>query len=179
MAHSLTNQGSNGPVHASDFGLAAWWGIVGVHLTIGNAIVRLGAKGVDAMTSGLSAGQWALLVVWVAFMLYSEGYRGFHLRYSPMVVARAKTLKHAPLLHKLLAPAYVMGLFHATLRRKIMSYGVIAAVSVVVMFVRQLDQPWRGIVDVGVVLGLLTGLASISYWAFSDGELVSAELPEK
>lgn len=165
--------------HLSQFGWAGWWGVLGIHVTIGNAIVRLGERGVEAVMSGLSPVQWGILLLWVGFMLYTEGYRGFHLRFSPMVIARAKTLTtDAPLLHRLLAPAYVMGLFHATRRRLALSWGLLGMISVMVMLVRLLDQPWRGIVDAGVVLGLLAGLVSVSVWACSSGELVSAETPE-
>ena len=166
--------------HFARFGWAGWWGVLGIHVTIGNAIFRLGERGVEAVTSGLSPLQWISLVLWVGFMLYTEGYRGFHLRFSPMVIARAKTLTaDAPLLHRVLAPAYVMGLFHATRRRLALSWGLLVMISIMVLLVRLLDQPWRGIVDAGVVLGLLAGLLSVSVWAASTGELVSAETPER
>lgn len=166
--------------HVSHFGWASWWGVLGIHVTIGNAIWRLGARGVEAVVGGLTPLQWLILAAWVAFMLYTEGYRGFHLRFSPMVIARARTLAgDAPLWHKVLAPAYVMGLFHATRRRLLLSWGLLVMIATMVMLVRLLEQPWRGIVDAGVVLGLLAGLISVSAWALSTGALVSPELPEE
>lgn len=159
-------------------GIASWWGLAGVFALVGQAIYRLGPKGLEAVNGGLSTVQWAVLVVWVGFMVYSEGYRGFHLRFSPMVVARAETLSgRGPWWHKVLAPAYCMGLFHATRRRLILSWGLLGGISVLVVLVRQLDQPWRGIVDAGVVFGLAAGLASMAFWVLSERELVSPELP--
>lgn len=161
-------------------GFASWWGLVGVTALVGRAVTRLAPIGVDAVVGGLSIVQWMVLVAWSVFMVYAEGYRGFHLRFSPMVVARAETLTRAdaPLWHRILAPAYCMGWFHATRRRLIKSWGITIGVALLVLVVRMLEQPWRGIVDVGVVLGLTMGLASMLWWALvSDAPLVSAELP--
>ncbi|MCO4744478.1 MAG: hypothetical protein KC912_06815 [Proteobacteria bacterium] len=160
-------------------GLASWWGLFGVTVFVGRAITRLAPIGYEAVAGGLSAVQWCILVGWCGFMLYTEGYRGFHLRFSPMVVARAETLtSDAPLWHRLLAPAYCMGWFHATRGRLIRSWGVTFAVIAVVIVVRQLPQPWRGVLDVGVVLGLSAGLLSMMWWAFvTDRPLVSPQLP--
>jgi hypothetical protein len=68
------------------------WGLGGILLLLVQAIARLAPRAVEAMESGLGGGQWALLVLWVAFSAYAEAYRGFHLRFSPRVVARAHHL---------------------------------------------------------------------------------------
>lgn len=144
-----------------------------------NAVVRLTPKALEALRMELGLLELAGLALWVLFMLYTEGYRGFHLRFSPMVVARAETLAGpGPLHHKLLAPLYCMGLFHATRRRLVLSWGLITMIVCLVLAIRLLDQPWRGLVDAGVVVGLAAGTASIGWWALvSRDALVSPELP--
>jgi hypothetical protein len=93
-----------------------------------------------------------------------EGYKGFQLKFSPLVVARAQTLKPcngSPIHHTLLGPFYAMGLFHATKKRTIVSWSVTTGVAVIVAAVKRLPYPWRNIVDAGVIVGLSWGSISI------------------
>ena len=107
-------------------------------------------------------GHWALCVVWTLFMAHSEGYKGFQKRFSPRVVARAVHLsRHPRILHVLLAPLFCMAFFHATKRGLAIAWGVTSMVIVLVIVVRMLPQPWRGIIDAGVVVGLLWGAIAI------------------
>ena len=143
-------------------------------------MVRLTAKVAEALAHPLGPREWAALVAWCAFMAVAEGYRGFQLRFSPMVVARAATLRGAPPLHQALAPVYCMGLFHATRRRLAVSWGLVIGIVVLIVLVGGLPQPWRGIVDAGVVVGLSWGAASLVGWAVAalrGGPLVDPELP--
>jgi hypothetical protein len=54
-----------------------------------------------------------------------------------------------------------MGLFHATKKRMIVSWGVSLGVGGIVYAVKRLPYPWRNIVDAGVVVGLTWGSVSI------------------
>jgi hypothetical protein len=54
-----------------------------------------------------------------------------------------------------------MALFHAKRKNLILAWGLLVAIVLVVILVRQLPQPWRGIVDAGVVVGLVWGGISI------------------
>ena len=54
-----------------------------------------------------------------------------------------------------------MGLFHATRKRKIISWSVSIGVAGIVAAVKRLPYPWRNIVDAGVVVGLSWGSLSI------------------
>jgi FtsH-binding integral membrane protein len=95
-------------------------------------------------------------------MAYSEGLMGFQRGFSPRVAARARYLRTHPQLHfVVLAPLFCMGFFHATRRRRIMSFALTAGIVALVLAVRLLPQPWRGIVDAGVVVGLAWGLLSL------------------
>ena len=55
-----------------------------------------------------------------------------------------------------------MALFHAK-QRIIIAWVLVFAIVGLVILVRLLPQPWRGIVDVGVVVELLIGSLSILY----------------
>lgn len=146
--------------------LAATWGVVGVLLLLGQAILRLGPRAVEAVSQGLSTTQWLLLGVWIAVSAHGEGYRAFHLRFSPRVVVRARHLAtHPRALHVALAPLFCMSLFHASRRGKIVAWSITAMVIGFIVLLRHTPQPWRGIVDGGVVVALVMGAVSIVYHA--------------
>lgn len=139
------------------------WGVLGFAALIGRAIYALTPLAIAAVRMPLEAVHWIALVAWVGFMLYSEGYRGFQKKVAPRVVARAAHLTaHPRPVFVALAPLYVMGLIHATRRRLITSWIVLAGIVGLVLAVRALAQPWRGIVDAGVVLGLGWGLVALA-----------------
>jgi len=139
------------------------WGVGGVTLLLGWAIVRLGRVAVAALTSGdLGTLHWAALAVWVSFMAWSEGYRGFQRSFSPRTAGRALELgRHPTVLRAVLGPLYAMGYFAAPRRVLATAWGVTSMVVCLVLLVRLLDQPWRGIVDAGVVVGLVWGVVSL------------------
>jgi hypothetical protein len=145
--------------------MPALWGIAGVLALLGNAIYRLTPYALELVELPLDAVELVALAGWLGFMAYAEGYRGFHRKFSPRVVARARTLTGAPWHHVVLAPVYCMGLFHATRKRMIVSWTVTLAIVALVIVVRRVQQPWRGIVDAGVVVGLGIGVVSIIYYA--------------
>ena len=142
--------------------LATAWAIAGVVGLLASAVWRLTPLAIDAFSEPLTWVHWAFAVPWIIFMGYSEGYRGFQKAFSPRVVARAWTLLSRPRPHHvLLAPAIAMGWLHATKKRLIVSWSLTVGIVGVVLLVRLLPQPWRGLVDGGVVLGLGWGLAAI------------------
>ncbi len=136
---------------------------MGVAAFILRALVSLTPIALEPIQNGsLTSWQWVLLGGWVVFNLYAEGYRGFHRRFSPRVVARAMELAdNRGWFRVLFAPPYCMGLFHAPRRVLITSWVLLFAIIGVVVFVRQVAQPWRGIIDAGVVVGLGAGLVSM------------------
>ncbi|HUS27359.1 MAG TPA: hypothetical protein VMZ53_02590 [Kofleriaceae bacterium] len=160
-------------------GAAGLWGIAGVIAMLVEAIARLIPVAAAAFDHHFTALHWILLVVWVLFIGYSEGYRAFHMAFSPRCVVRAQYLSaHPRALHVVLAPLYCMGLIHATKKRLIVSWCVILGITALVILVRQLDQPWRGIIDGGVVIGLSVGVLSILYYAFGKPSPVPPDVPD-
>ncbi len=156
---------------------AAVWGIIGFTALIGNAVHRLGPRALDTFRHvHLSAVQWGVASVWMLFMIYSEAYRGFHQQFAPRFAARALHLARTPrTIPVIIAPLFCMGLFFATKKRLIVSWCVTSGIVVLILGVRQLADPWRGIVDGGVVVGLILGTLSLYYW-FARG-LGGAALP--
>ena len=141
------------------------WGIGGVLTLLLTAIIRLSPMAVELQDYSLNAMQWAALLIFVPYMIWAEGYRGFHQNFAPRLIVRANYLKNHPRpVHVILAPLFCMGYIHATRRRQLMSIGLTAMIISFVLIVRLLPQPWRGIVDAGVVLGLLIGVASILFF---------------
>lgn len=147
--------------------LIAAWGIAWVSLLLGRAIWRLTPWAIEPWTDGLmTTGQQGLYVGWLVANAYLEGYRGFQLRFSPRVVQRAVYLGQNPRpLWVVLALPFCMSLFHSTRRQMTVSWSFIGVLVLVIWWVRTLAQPWRGIIDGGVVLGLAWGLGVI-WWLF-------------
>ncbi len=186
----------------------ALWGLGGVMLLLGSAVVRLGQTAFEGLSRELSALQWVALILLVVVMAWAEGYRGFQRGFAPRVVARARYLAERPVrvralgqplrglrlralgqplrglrLDLLFAPLFCMGFFHATRRRRVSAFALTAGVVGLVLLVRLLPQPWRGIVDAGVVVGLgwgLAALAVLAYRAFVLGkpDTCALDLPE-
>lgn len=145
----------------------AFWGIAGVSLLLGRAVISLSGMALAAFSEPFKWYHWVTLVVVLFFMAYSEGYKAFQKGFSPRVAARARYLQQNPkTLHVVLAPLFCMGFIHATKRRKITSICVLAGIVVLILLVRLASQPWRGIIDVGVVVGLTWGLISLWYFTF-------------
>ncbi|MCA9655645.1 MAG: hypothetical protein H6712_00370 [Myxococcales bacterium] len=141
------------------------WGVAGVVALLVQPLLRLTPMALEAIQSDLSGLQWTVLAAWLVVNAHAEGYRGFHRRFSPRVVARAQVIARSPRpLWVVLAPLFCMSLFHASRRGLWVARILVLAIVLLVMGVRQLSQPWRGIVDAGVVLGLTIGTVSLLYY---------------
>jgi len=160
-------------------GAAGLWGVLGVIAILVKAIVQLTPIALAVRHMSLTTIHWIVLAVWVVFIVYSEGYRAFHKAFSPRVVARAQHLTaHPRPLFVALAPLYCIGLVHATRKRLVVSWCVTIGIVGLVLLVRLLDQPWRGIIDAGVVLGLMVGVLSIVYYTIGQDPPVPPDVPE-
>jgi len=127
---------------------------------------------------------YAVLVPWLFFMVYSEGYKGFQKGFSPRVAARANYLRdHATWIRAIFAPVFCMGFFDSTKKRKIVLWALLIMVTSFVILFQYIPQPWRGILDLGVVVGLSWGLmATLIYFAkfwFVKGSSTDPEIPDR
>ncbi len=155
---------------------AAAWGIAGWSAVLFFAIVRLSRIAAEALAMDLTGVQFAVLLANAALLAWTEGYRGFQLKFSPRAAARVLYLsRHADWRSALLAPFFCVGFYRATARiRRLTWTGTVLIIALIVV-VHRLPQPWRGIVDVGVVLGLSWGL--ITFLAMSARALASGAFP--
>ncbi|PCI77274.1 MAG: hypothetical protein COB20_08685 [SAR86 cluster bacterium] len=159
------------------------WGIGGVLFLLIFAIFRLAPMALELEDLPMSQVHWLALVFSVIYMAYAEGYKGFHLGFAPRVVVRARYLADNPRpLHLLLAPLFCMGYIYATRKRQIVSFALTTMIICFVLIARSMPQPWRGILDAGVVVGLSLGVLSIAYFLIISSNdparlTISAEVP--
>ena len=141
--------------------VAATWALVGWSALLLVAIARLSVYALQAFETDLSVLHLVTLVVNTAVLAWAEGYRGFQQRFSPRAAARVLFLRSNPTpLAIALAPLFCVGFFGATPRVLRLTWIGAALILLLVLVVHQLPQPWRGIVDTGVVVGLSWGLVS-------------------
>ena len=141
--------------------LAAAWGALGLLALLGYAIWRVGSVALAGLEYPWRTEHVALAAANVVFMAWSEGYRGFQKSFSPRCAARTRCLLKQPTaLRTLLAPLFVMGYFAAPKRRLVAVYGLTLGIVAAVLAIHALPQPWRAALDLGVVVGLLWGVAS-------------------
>jgi hypothetical protein len=162
------NNDSKCPVTGVATVAASIWGTGGVLYILAKAIKRVLPIALEPFVAGavplnqVQLGAYIATCLWFA---YVEGYKGFQLKFSPLVVKRSFTLvpgkNGTSWYHFVLAPFYSMGLVHATKKRKIISWSVSIGVAGIVAAVKRFPYPWRNIVDAGVVVGLTWGSLSI------------------
>jgi hypothetical protein len=155
--------------------VGALWGVLGLTALLGWAVYRVYPFALEATHEPWRWYEMAFFIFWMVFMLYGEGYKGFQKGFSPRVVARAAHLSQNPVWwHVLLAPLYCMGYIHATRKRRIVALSVTTGIIVLIVAVHWLPQPWRGIVDMGVVSGLIYGIGAM--WAYAIQALIGREI---
>ncbi|MCK6511738.1 hypothetical protein L6R29_17420 [Myxococcota bacterium] len=159
--------------------LALCWGVLGVVVILMDALWRLSGYAWAAIRSGEMGGwHWLVWVVWVVANAYLEGYRGFQRSFSPMVVERGFLLAQGGRWWQvLLAPGVCMALLSAHRKRLIVSWVIVVLVVGLVITIRQIAQPWRGIVDAGVVVGL--GWGTLSVVVFFMRALLGHAIPSR
>ena len=143
--------------------VAALWGVTGVVLMLVSGVARVLPWAVEPWLDGSL--QWwhaGLYAGSIAFNAWAEGYRGFQRGVAPRVAARAEYLSRNPtLVNTILAPLFVGGFYGATRRRLISRYILLLGIVALVVLIRSAPQPWRGIVDAGVVVGLGWGAVAV------------------
>ena len=162
--------------------IAAVWGVSGACLFLAIAVWRMFGRVIEGFEEPLGPVHYAVLVPWVLFMAYSEGYKGFQKSFSPRVASRAVYLrKHSTPLRAILAPVFCMGFFDSTRKRKIVIWVLLIGVTLLVILFNFIPQPWRGVLDFGVVVGLSWGVMAtlicfFKYW-FNEESKVDPEIP--
>ena len=161
--NQLAVSGNNYAMNVGQLG--AVWGVSGVVLILVYAIARLTVITLEAFDYSFAWWHWVLLVLNVVFMAHSEGYKGFHKAFAPRVVARSQVIAREPtFLRVLFAPLFCMCYFGANRRQLAVTYLLTSGIVVLITVFQQLDQPLRGVLDAGVVVGLSLGVASIAWF---------------
>jgi len=144
------------------------WGALGLAAILFEAAARLGAHAMRAIGAGLTIAQWSVLAGGAVVMTYIEGYRVFHRREARGVVVRARwSARRLRGARAWAAPLYALGLMG---RHRARARRVAAAIVAAIVVVRALPDPWRGIVDAGIVPALAWGgLAIVARYARTLG----------
>lgn len=147
--------------------LGAVWGVAGVGLLLLFAVVRLFPFAWELKISVLDIWQWIAIIGWSVFMLYSEGYMAFQKQFAPRVIARAQYIgRHGTLIQVVGAPLFCVGYFGASIRRIAVAYGLLVGIIGLIIIVHFIPQPWRGVIDAGVILGLVYGIICLMFFAY-------------
>lgn len=150
------------------FFLVIAWGTLGVCGLLAFSVQRLTLRAWQVFDNPMDIGYWLGLSLWVVFMAYSEGYKGFQKSFSPRVAARLLWLAEHPRGWLLvLAPIYAMGLIYATPKRLLVSYCILFMVIGLIITASFIPYPWRNILDFGVAVGLLWGTLA-TFWAITQ-----------
>lgn len=180
MSCTPSTSAATGSRVAGTLGMA--WGTLGFLLLLVGAVARLTPLALEGLSAPLHGYHLGALLAMCVFMLYSEGYRGFQRQLAPRFAARAMHLRAHPRLRDVvLAPLFCVGYYHSTTRRMWMVRGLTAGIILLIVLVRLAPQPWRGLIDAAVVLGLAYGMVTILVflWRALCGESFAsrAELP--
>lgn len=140
---------------------------MGIFLLLGSAIYRLTPMTISAFSYHWFWYHWLSFALIALILAYVKGYRALQRSFSPRVAARARYLKaHPNIVRVIFAPLFCMGFFHAPKKRQVMTISVTVGVVTLIILVRLLQQPWRGIIDGGVVVGLIWGFVSLCFFSF-------------
>jgi hypothetical protein len=141
------------------------WSVGGVILLCGSAAARLGARGAAAWADAGPV-QRAAAVAWLAWMLATAAWPGFHRQFAPRVAVRAARLAaEAPSAWGVVGPLVAMGFLRATRRRRAVALGLVAGVVGMSALFARLPEPWRGLLDLGVAGALASGVGSLTWFA--------------
>ncbi|MCY4641711.1 MAG: hypothetical protein OXC41_03300 [Gammaproteobacteria bacterium] len=154
--------------------IAAGWSLAGLLLLLGFAIWRLSLYTIESLHMPMNWMHWTVFIGFTVFMAHSEGYKGFQKKFSPRFAARTKyLLANSTVTQCIFAPLFSMGFFHAPKKRIVASICLTIMIVVFIFLFQYIPQPWKGLLDAGVVIGLIWGMISTILFctkAFSNAE---------
>ena len=143
------------------------YSIGGVIAIFSSAIYRLYPHVQESISYEFSILNWIVLVLYLIVMIVGKGYFALHRGFVPRVINRSELLvENGNLLDRLFAPLYCMGFFKAPKKRLIISYSMLLLIITFIASASKISQPWRGIIDLGVVIGLSLGILSLVILGF-------------
>jgi len=138
------------------------YSIGGVILIFSSAIFRLLPHVLEGFTYQFSNLQWIVLIFYLLIMIVGKGFFALHRGFVPRVIKRSdQIVENGKLIDRILAPLYCMGFFNAPMKRMLISYVMIFFIVSFIVNASRISQPWRGIIDLGVIVGLSLGIISL------------------
>lgn len=140
------------------------WGVLGVMALLSSGVWRVFPHALEPVITpgGLNLFQGVLYVACILFNAWTEGYKAFQKMIAPRVLVRAQWLTdHPDRVHPLLIPVFVGGFFAMQKRALIVRYVFLVLIIGVIVGMKFMPQPWRGIIDAGVVVGLGWGVVAM------------------
>ena len=161
-------------------GTRSWilaWAMVGILAPLAEAVFRLSFYAQEALSGPLGPLHWAFAITWTAAMTYGEGYRVFQRRFTPQAIVRAKEIaRSGGWLEGLCAPLACMGLTHAPPQKLVRAWSLVGFIVAFILVIRQFPQPWRGLVDLGVVCALSYAFVTVPVALFRGRSLATQPL---
>jgi hypothetical protein len=139
----------------------AVWGVLGLMAILLQALVRLSQLAWEGVVVQFAPLPAAIAALWCVLMAWLEGYRGFQQRFVPLALDRAFSIDRSSRLEVALAPLKVLGVWRTEPKVMRRAWTMVVGITLLVAAVKQLPQPWRGVVDAGVVAGLSWGTAAL------------------
>ena len=142
--------------------LVAAWGIGGVLFLLARGTAGLLRSAGDAF--GALSPAWALAIALLVVLPLGalKGRFVFERNLAPRVVGRAFHLaRRRSFGHVLVAPLFCLGLVHATRKRRVVGWTMMALIAGFVAGTRMLAQPYRGVIAAAVALGLSWGAVAL------------------
>tara|TARA_B100000963_G_C22272954_1_gene513592 strand:- start:35 stop:511 length:477 start_codon:yes stop_codon:yes gene_type:complete len=148
------------------FGIVgAIWGFIGVSLILLHGIACVYPYVIALDFSKMCWYHYLSLIISIIFLGYAEGYKGFQLSFSPRVAQRLKLVfKNPSFVNVVLSPLFCMGFFGISKKRMKITYILTITIIFLIIIIERISEPWRGIIDTGVLVGLSWGL--LSFWFF-------------
>ncbi|MCA9494623.1 MAG: hypothetical protein KC621_32065 [Myxococcales bacterium] len=140
------------------------WSVGGVVLLCASAAFRLGLRGIDGWAHATDPQRYAGLA-WIAWMLVSAAWPGFHRQFAPRVAIRSAKLADEPLGPvALLGPLVAIGFVRATGKRRAIAVGLVTGIVAMSIGATFLPEPWRGLLDLGVAIAVASGVGSLLWF---------------
>jgi len=144
------------------------YSIGGVIAIFSSAIYRLYPHVREGFSIDFKTAHWIVLLSYLMVMIVAKGYFALHRSFVPRIINRSELLvKEGKIIDRILAPFFCMGFFRATKKRLITSYSMLIFVVSFIISASKISQPWRGIMDLGVVVGLSLGILSLLFSGFN------------
>ena len=141
--------------------IVATWALGGFAAIMGQALYRLTPQAIETLGGPLEPAQQAAAAASILLFSIGKGYFVFHRKFAPRFALKLRGLVRVrPVAPVILAALYCMGLAparRADVAAWLRSLAFTAGIVAMIIGLRQVDAPWRGIVASGVAVALALG----------------------